>query len=155
ANLGDAFGYGAEFSAYALLSEDLEFMMGLSYNRYYFDQDFATSASSTSDIKGNQLPDAPKFMAKGALSYYLDNWTFTPSVRYTSSRYGDVENTQKVDGYTVVDMDISYKIKNFLGFQNAFFRLTAANITDEKYIATINTPDNVLAASTTSSTYQT
>ncbi|MFT7823132.1 MAG: hypothetical protein ABXS92_00090 [Sulfurimonas sp.] len=29
------------------------------------------------------------------------------------------------------------------------------NLTDEKYIATINTPDNVLAASTTSSTYQT
>ncbi|MFT7823133.1 MAG: TonB-dependent receptor [Sulfurimonas sp.] len=111
ANLGDAFGYGAEFSAYGLLTEDLEFMAGLSCNRYSFDQNFATSASTTSDIEGNQLPDAPKFMAKGALSYYLDNWVFTPSVRYTSSRYGDVENTQKEDGYTVVDMDISYKVK--------------------------------------------
>lgn len=155
ANLGDAFGYGAEFSAYGVVTEDLEFMMGLSYNRYSFDQDFATSATTTSDIKGNQLPDAPKFMATGALSYYLDNWTFTPSVRYSSSRYGDVENTQKVDGYTVVDMDISYKLKNFLGSKNTLFRLTVTNLTDEKYISTITTPDNVLAASTTSSTYQT
>lgn len=155
ANLGDAFGYGAEFSAYGVVTEELEFMMGLSYNRYYFDQDFATSATTTSDIKGNQLPDAPKFMAKGALSYYLDNWAFTPSVRYTSSRYGDVENKQKVDGYTIVDMDISYKVQNFLGSKNMLLRLTVTNLTDEKYISTITTPDNVLAASTTSSTYQT
>ncbi|WP_373073041.1 TonB-dependent receptor [Sulfurimonas sp.] len=155
ANLGDAVGYGAEFSAYGALREDLEFMMGLSYNSYSFDQDFTTSATTTSNIKGNQLPDAPKVMAKGALSYYLDKWTFTPSVRYTSSRYGDVENTQKVDAFTVVDLDVSYKAKGFLGSKNTMFRLSATNISDEEYIATINTPDNVLAASTTSSTYQT
>lgn len=155
ANLGDALGYGAEFSAYGAVNDDLDFMMGLSYNRYSFDQDFSTSATTTSDIKGNQLPDAPKIMATGALSYYLDNWTFTPSVRYTSSRYGDVENTQKVDAFAVADLDISYRAKNFLGSKDTLFRLTATNLTDEKYIATINTPDNVLAASSTSSTYQT
>jgi len=154
ANLGDALGYGAEFSAYGPLREDLEFMIGISYNSYAFDQDFATSAITTSDIKGNQLPDAPEFMAKGALSYYFDRWTFTPSARYTSSRYGDVENTQKIDAFTVFDLDISYKPKNFMGSKNTTFRLSATNFTDEKYIATINTPDNVLAASTTSSTYQ-
>jgi iron complex outermembrane recepter protein len=155
ANLGDALGYGAEFSAYGALREDLEFMMGLSYNHYSFDQDFATSPSATSGIKGNQLPDAPKVMAKGALSYYIDKWTLSPSVRYTSSRYGDVENTQKVDAFTIVDLDISYKAKGFLGSTSTLFRATVSNLTDEEYIATINTPDNVLAASTTSSTYQT
>jgi len=155
ANLGDALGYGAEFAAYGALREDLEFMMGLSYNHYSFDQDFATSPTATSDIKGNQLPDAPEVMLKGALSYYIGKWTLTPSVRYTSSRYGDVENTQEIDAFTVVDLDISYKTKGFFGSGQTLFRITASNLFDEEYIATINTPDNVLAASTTSSTYQT
>lgn len=155
ANLGDALGYGAEFSANGALSESLEFTTGLSYNRYSFSEDFQTSASGTSAIQGNQLPDAPKIMAKAALSYYVERWTFTPSVRYTSSRFGDVANTQMIDAYTLVDLDVSYKAPNFLGSKNTVFRATATNLTDEKYIATITTPDNVLAASTTSSTYQT
>lgn len=155
ANLGDAFGYGSELASYGLLSDELEFMASLSYNRYSFSQDFQTSASGTSDIKGNQLPDAPEVMAKGALSYSLDKWTFTPSARYTSSRYGDVANTQKIDAYTVVDFDLSYKPTLFMGSKNTLFRATINNITDEHYISTITTPDNALASLTTSSTYQT
>lgn len=155
ANVGDAFGYGAELSAYGPLSENLEFLAGLSYNKYYFTQDFQSSPTSTTSIKGNQLPDAPEYMAKAALSYYFNRWTFTPSARYTSSRYGDAANTQKLDAFTLVDLDISYKAGLFMGSKNTLFRLTATNLTDQKYISTIISADNVLAASTTSSTYQT
>lgn len=155
ANVGDAFGYGAEFSASGLIGENTEFLLGLSYNRYSYSQNFQSAAASTTDIKGNQLPDAPKYMAKTAISYYLGKWSFTPSIRYTSSRYGDVENTQKIDAFALVDMDISYKASSFMGSKNTIFRATATNITDEKYISTINAADNILAASTTASTYQT
>lgn len=155
ANLGDAFGYGAELSSYGFISDDLEFMTGVSYNHYSFSENFQTSATNRSDIKGNQLPDAPEFMAKGALSYYVGSFTFTPSARFTSSRYGDVANTQKIDAYTVADLDISYKARSFMGSDNTLFRASVTNITDECYISTIMTPDNVLASTTTSSTYQT
>lgn len=95
-------------------------------------------------------------MAKGAISYYLDRkWTFTPSLRYTSSRYGDVANTQKISAFTIADMDIAYKPDVFMGSNNAVFRLTATNLTNEKYIATIISADNALAADGTASTYQT
>ena len=155
ANIGSALGYGAEFMASGPINEALQFILGLSYNKYYFTENFQTSAGSTSDIKGNQLPDAPEFMAKGAISYAVEGWTFTPSARYTSSRYGDVENTQKIDAFTVVDMDVSYAGGSLLGSRSSLFRLTATNLTNEKYIATIITADNVLASTTTSSTYQT
>ncbi|MDD2789368.1 MAG: hypothetical protein PHU40_01755 [Sulfurimonas sp.] len=155
ANLGDAFGYGAEFMASGALSESVEFMSGLSYNSYSFSEDFQTSATSVSDIEGNQLPDAPQIMAKAALSYYIGKWAVTPSVRYISSRYGDVANTEKIDDYTLVDLDVSYKTKEFFGSKSTLFRATATNLTNEKYIATIATPDNALSASTTSSSYQT
>jgi iron complex outermembrane receptor protein len=155
ANVGDALGYGAEFSAYGPISENLDLLIGLSYNRYQFTQNFQSGASSTVETDGKQLPDAPKYMAKAALSYHLGDWTLTPSARYTSSRWGDVANTQKIDAFTLVDFDAAYRIAQFMGSRNALFRLTATNLTNEKYISTINAADNFLAATGTASTYNT
>ncbi len=155
ANVGDALGYGAEFSAYGPLSESLEFIASLSYNRFAFTQDFRSGATTSVETDGKQLPDAPRYMAKAALSYTLGDWTLTPSVRYTSSRWGDVQNTQKIDPYTLVDFDAQYRLKSFMGSRNAVLRLSATNLFDEEYISTINAADNFLAASTTATTYQT
>lgn len=155
ANVGDALGYGAEISAYGNLTDDIDFLVGLSYNRYNFTQNFQSSSTTTVETDGKQLPDAPKYMAKAALSYHLGEWTFTPSVRYSSARWGDVANTQKIGGYTLVDFDVSYYMGDLLWSKDAVFRLTATNLTDRKYIATINAADNILAASGTESTYQT
>lgn len=155
ANIGDALGYGAEFSAYGPINEQLEFLLGLSYNKYTFTQNFSSGATTSINTDGKQLPDAPEYMAKAALSYRVGQWTFSPSLRYTSSRWGDVQNTQKVDPYTLVDMDISYRTSGFMGSKSTLFRLTATNLTNEKYVSTINAADNYLAASTTATTYQT
>lgn len=154
ANVGKAFGYGAELGANGLISEELEFLASLSYNKYSFTEDFQSSPTATTSIKGNQLPDTPEFMAKAALSYYLGEWTFTPSARYTSSRYGDVANTQKLDPFTLVDLDVAYKAPQIFGSKSTLFRVTATNLTNEEYIATIVSADNALAADGTSSTYQ-
>ncbi|MFA5214678.1 TonB-dependent receptor [Sulfuricurvum sp.] len=154
-NVGNALGYGAELSAYGPINEQLEFLLGLSYNKYTFTQNFSSSATTTVNTDGKQLPDAPEYMAKAALSYHLGKWTLTPSVRYTSSRWGDVQNTQKIDPSTLVDFDMAYRMDSFMGSKNAVFRLTGTNLTNVKYISTINTADNFLAASTTATTYQT
>jgi iron complex outermembrane recepter protein len=155
ANVGDALAYGAELSAYGPITENLQFVAGLSYNRYKFTQNFQTSSATTSDIKGNQLPDAPKYMGNAALIYNYDRWSVTPSVRYTSSRYGDVANEQKIDAYTLVNLDVSYKAHPFMGSKSTIFSVTAMNLTNQKYIASVITADNIVAASTTESTYQT
>ncbi|MEJ2499894.1 MAG: TonB-dependent receptor [Campylobacterales bacterium] len=155
ANVGDAMGYGAEFSASGPLNESLEFLLGLSYNKFAFTQDFKSSPTTTIDTDGKQVPDAPEYMGKAALSYSAGGWTITPSVRYTSKRYGDLQNEQTIDAFTLFDLDVSYRINGFLGARNAVFRLSGTNLTDEKYISTIIAADNVLAASGTSSSYQT
>jgi len=155
ANVGDAMGYGAEFSASGPLNESLAFLLGLSYNKFAFTQDFKSSPSTTIDTDGKQVPDAPEYMAKGALSYTHGGLTVTPSVRYTSKRYGDLQNTQRIDAYALFDLDVSYRVNGLMGAKNAVFRLTGTNLTDEKYIATILAADNVLATTGTSSTYQT
>lgn len=130
-------------------------LLALSYNQYEFTQNFASSPSAVVETDGKQLPDAPEYMAKLALSYHIGDWTLTPSARYTSSRWGDVQNSQKIDGYTIVDFDLAYKMGHFMGSNNALFRLTATNLTNEKYIATINAVDNYLVATGSPTTYQT
>ncbi len=154
ANIGDAMGYGAEFSASGPLSESFEFMAALSYNKFAFTQDFKSSPTTTIETDGKQVPDAPEYMAKAAFSYSIENWMITPSVRYSSKRYGDLQNTQTVDAYALLDLDISYRFGPMFGARSALFRLNATNLSNEKYIATIISADNVLAASGTSSTYQ-
>ncbi len=155
ANIGDAMGYGAEFSASGPISESLEFIAALSYNKFAFTQDFKSSPTSTIKTEGKQVPDAPEYMAKAALSYSIEKWMFTPSVRYSAERYGDLQNTQKMDAYALFDLDVSYRFGPVLGARDAVFRLSATNLTNEKYIATIISADNVLATTGTSSTYQT
>ncbi|MEJ2497213.1 MAG: TonB-dependent receptor, partial [Sulfurovaceae bacterium] len=155
ANIGDALGYGAELSAYGKITDNLNFMGSLSYNKFHFTQDFDGAGGTTVETDGKQLPDAPKYLAKLALSYQKAGWTFTPSMRYTSSRWGDAANTQKIGGFTVFDLDISYKLEDFLGSKESIISLGATNLTDKEYISTIIAADNFLAATGTASTYLT
>jgi len=154
-NAADATAYGVELSASGPVLKDLDFLVGLSYNKFYFTEDLKTGSNSTTAADGNQVPDAPKFMAKAALSYTIADLVLTPSVKYLSSRYGDVLNNEEIDACTIVDFDISYEIKKVLGAKAVELHLTAANLFDKEYIAAINTADDALAATNTAATYQT
>lgn len=154
-NAADATAYGVELTASGPILRNLDFLVGLSYNKFYFTEDLRTGSNTTTAADGNQVPDAPKYMAKAALSYTIADFALTPSVKYLSSRYGDVLNNEKIDACTIVDFDITYEIKKVLGAKSVELRLTAANLFDEEYISAINTADDALAATNTAATYQT
>ena len=123
-NNSDALSYGAELSISGKATDSIDFLVSGSYNKYYFTDDMRTAANTVVSTKGNQIPDAPEYMAKAALTYKLANWSFTPSVKYTSKRYGDVENIQSIPSYTVADLDISYTKKGLFGAKEGVFRLS-------------------------------
>jgi iron complex outermembrane receptor protein len=154
-NNADAMSYGAELAISGAVTDAVDFMLSGSYNKYYYTDDMRTAVNTTVSTKGNQIPDAPQYMAKAALTYKLGAFNFTPSVKYTDKRYGDVENSQSIPSYTIVDFDASYTKKKLLGAKEGVFRLTMTNLLGQKYISSIITPDNALAASTSSTTYQT
>ncbi|MDX9788082.1 MAG: TonB-dependent receptor [Desulfobacterales bacterium] len=154
-NAADAMAYGSEIAVSGALSKTWDFLAALSYNKYYFTEDLRTASNTTTSSDGNQVPDAPKFMAKAALSYKIAGITLTPSVRYLSERYGDVLNNERVDASTIVDFDMSYALKKVLGAQSVELRLTATNLFNQKDISAINTADDALAATNTAATYQT
>ncbi|WP_345976124.1 TonB-dependent receptor [Sulfurimonas sp. HSL3-7] len=153
-NNADAMSYGFELTASGAATSYLDFMVSGSYNRYYYTEDLQTGATKTASIKGNQIPDAPKYMANAAVTYHEGGWQLTPSLRYYSERYGDVDNTQKISGATLVDIDGSYTYKKLWAFKEATFRVTMTNLFNRQYISSIITPDNALAANTTKTSYQ-
>ena len=154
-NGADALAYGAEIAASGTLSKQLDFLVGLSYNKYYFTEDLKTASNTSISSSGKQVPDAPKYMAKAALTYQIAGFALTPSVKYLSARYGDVLNNERIDASTIVDFDISYEMRKVPGTKYVEFRITATNLFDQKYISAINTADDALAATNTAATYQT
>ncbi|MFH0780529.1 MAG: TonB-dependent receptor [Pseudomonadota bacterium] len=154
-NAADAMAYGAELTASGALLKDLVFFVGLSYNEYFFTEDLKTGSNTTIASKDKQVPDAPMYMAKAAMSYTIADFVITPSIKYLSERYGDVLNKEKIDASTIVDLDVSYEIKKVLGAKSVQFRITATNLFNEEYISAINTADDALAATNTAATYQT
>ena len=153
-NQADARSYGAELTVTGEIDEQLSFLLSGSYNRYYYTQDFKTSATATTTIKGNQIPDTPKYTANAALTYRNAGWQVTPSLRYFSKRYGDVDSTQKIPSTTLVDIDASYTFKELAFAKEAVLRLNVTNLFDREYISSIITPDNALSANTTKTSYQ-
>ena len=122
-------------------AENLKCYGSFSWNRFYFTQDINSDATnSIIKVKGEQVPDAPEFMAKGMLSYKAWNLTISPIVRYTSVRYGDVMHNEKIDGATLFDLDITWSRK-MLGFKNVDCSLSFINIFNKQYVSMISTSD--------------
>ena len=148
----DADAYGFELEAGAMPLENLSLYGSFSYNRFCFSQNINNQAGGVVSVKGNQVPDAPEFLVKGIASYSIGDFTLSPVVRYTSSRYGDILHEEKIDGATIFDFNVTYttafpKIKiNKLDLSLAF-----NNIFDTEYISIINTADY----KTLGSSYQT
>jgi len=72
----------------------------------------------------------------------------TPIIRYSGSRYGDAENTQKVDAYTVVDLHTGYDFKNILSLKEVSLSASVLNVFNKKYIGIISNNDLTLNSTT-------
>jgi iron complex outermembrane receptor protein len=141
-NNADAKGYGFELEAEYKPSSALKCYGSFSWNRFSFDQDIRSDAPGNPilAIEGNQVPDAPEFMAKGIVSYTVGDFTISPVVRYSSARYGDVRHQQKIDGATLVDLDLTWSTA-MAGFRNVDCSLSFINLFDKKYVSLISTSD--------------
>jgi len=64
-------------------------------------------------------------------------------------RYGDVEHKERIEPYVVTDLSLSYTKKNIWQLAQLKLSLELSNITNEKYIAVINSFDDTRASTTT------
>jgi len=141
-NNADARGYGFELEAEYRPHEILSCYGSFSWNRFSFSQDINSDAPGGGiiKVKGEQVPDAPEFLAKGMVSYKAGDFLITPIVRYTSVRYGDVLHNEKIDSTTLFDLDLTWQ-KKMLGFKQVDISLSLLNIFDKQYVSMISTSD--------------
>jgi iron complex outermembrane receptor protein len=141
-NNADAEGYGFELEAEYKPLENLSCYGSFSWNRFSFSQDINSDAPGGGiiKVKGEQVPDAPEFLAKGMVSYKAGDFLITPIVRYTSVRYGDVLHNEKIDSTTLFDLDLTWQ-KKMLGFKEVEISLSLLNIFDKQYVSMISTSD--------------
>jgi len=124
---------GAEIEALYRVMPELDLFASAYYNRFEFDDDILLATDTYLQAEGNQVPDVARVGAKLGVSYRLGRWGFTPTLRYVGSRYGDAENREKVDPYTVVDMNVDCAIAP--GVRAA---LAITNLFDNRYVGVIN-----------------
>lgn len=105
-----------------------------------FDDDFKRGDSIVK-IEDNQLPDTPEWMIKSGLIYTINNLEISPTVKWIDSRYGDALNKERIDDYTVVDLNLKYTIDDIFGLKEAKIGLELHNLFDERYVGAIVADD--------------
>jgi iron complex outermembrane receptor protein len=146
-NIGKATGYGVELETNFFLNDRATFFFNPTYTSLTYDEDL-TYAGATLDTDGKQVVDTPEWMLKTGLILSLGDFQIVPMVRYLSKRYGDAENTEKIDDYTVADVKIGYTKKKLAFINTLKVSLEFTNIFDKEYVSEIHAMDDSRAGST-------
>jgi iron complex outermembrane receptor protein len=144
-NVGSVTSQGVEFSGVwkpRFLDERAYLNANVTYNVAEFEDNF-----STLRIAGNRLPDNADWLVQAGVTVEPASWAvINLSARYLSERFSNFTNTQKIDGYTILNAYVDIGDGIAAGpLKQVKLRLNFDNITDEDYLGTINTTTNTLA----------
>ncbi|WP_043753876.1 TonB-dependent receptor [Imhoffiella purpurea] len=134
----DATAYGAELEASWGLDRHWTLLGSLSWNRNRLDDDIRAGSSALLETSGNQVPDAPEWLAKLGAQFRYGNWSLTPIARYVGRRYGDALNQESVDDYATVDLNAVYRLGKVAGMKSLEIGMSVINLFDADYISTID-----------------
>jgi len=105
----------AETSGIELELEYKPFRSLIFYANYNYLHTEINEYKDRPELEGNRLIDQPRHRFNAGFTYSNPNlFTFNLRLRYVSDRYDDIENTQKLDDYTTVDIKISRNITKFI-----------------------------------------
>ncbi|MCE1226400.1 MAG: TonB-dependent receptor [Geobacteraceae bacterium] len=146
-NIGKATGYGLDLEMSAFVTDYLTIILNPTWTSLTYDDDMIYQGTRYAS-KGKQVVDTPEWMLKSGIILKLGDFEISPKVRVIGERYGDVEHREKIDPYAVADLSISYTRKKVLNLAQLKLSLDFTNITDERYVAVINSSDDTRAGST-------
>jgi len=134
----EAHSYGAELSVGGTPLENFDVFFSTSYNRFTFDKDVRTAAGTLIRAKGNQVQDCPKWSAKLGATYRFWDMAVSPVVRYSGSRYGDMNNTQHIPSHVVADLTLAYEKVSIKHIKEFTAGISLTNLFNKKYIGMIS-----------------
>ena len=146
-NIGKATGYGLDLEMTAFVTDYLTVFLNPTWTSLTYDGDMTYQGARLAS-NGKQVVDTPVWMLKSGIILKLGDFEIIPKVRVIGERYGDVEHKEKIDPYAVADLSISYTKKKVLSTAQLKVSLELTNLTDERYVAVVNSSDDTRAGST-------
>lgn len=145
-NVGAVEAHGAEFSGQwkpAILDGKIYFNANVSYNVAEFKDNF-----STFTIAGNRVPDFPKWLFQGGVTFEpAPGAILNLSARTISRRYTNFINAESTGGYTILAAYLDLGDGVDWGYlKNVKARVNVDNLLDEDYLGTISTTVSTAAA---------
>lgn len=132
--VGEATGYGLELGSNLALAENLHLFFNPSYVKMEYDEDIV-SRGITYNVTGKQVVNVPKKMLSAGLIAKWYGFEIIPKLRYIGKSYGDLNYTEKIPGYTVADLGLSYTLDSIekIQIKNLKFTLEVYNVLDKEY----------------------
>ena len=139
-NVGDSTTRGIEFESAWRFQPNWSLYSSLSYTRSRINDDLRTDVGSWEATAGKQFPDTPNWLAGLSLQYREGPWTASVSAKYTGARYATLVNDQSIGGFTLVNVDASYRLPPTAFFRKPSLRLNIYNLfnTDALYLNASN-----------------
>lgn len=128
-NQGAARHLGAEGSLQWRPVDRVSFQASYSYVEASFTAGTIAGPESSVRLDGNELPGVPSHRLGGTVEWHTDPLRSAVTVQRVGEQYGDSENTATNDGYTTVDLRLSYvgvsltdasRVTPFVALNNVF-----------------------------------
>ncbi|MBK6457914.1 MAG: TonB-dependent receptor [Gemmatimonadetes bacterium] len=138
ANVGGVSTRGAEALLSFRLADGLSWVNSAAFNDSKIDNDYK-SGTTTVASSGKTVVDAPKVLANSSLRLTRGGVLGSLSARHVGKRYFSILNDIAAPSYTTLDMSAGYTFKRVGALKGLSIQMSAMNLLDEKYIATVGT----------------
>jgi iron complex outermembrane receptor protein len=116
-----------------------------SWTRLFFTEDVRGAGGTYLGVRGNQLPDVPRFMGNIGLLFKRNGVTVAPVIQYVGKRWSTVNYTQEVPAWYTLDLRLGYAGK--IGATTHWeATLSLLNALDKRYISHISASEVNTAA---------
>jgi len=144
-NLGDVDIKGFDAELGAELVPGLTGYVSTSYIESKVKSDILLPGNLRLPTGGKELSETPNWTLSGRLQYEWEDLTVSAQAKYVGERWSTDVNDEKSPSYTLVDLDLSYKLDKFIGKPGTLIQLNVINLFDKNYLGSISSRTNAIA----------
>jgi len=137
ANVGEVETLGFELGLLWQPIEHWSLFGSYSYTSSEYKDDVVAGDGSVVPTSGKTVVDTPENMLKAEFGYDNDRLFAKLGVDYIDDRYFTYLNDQSVDGRTLVDLALGYRMRDLGFLKQLTAQVNVTNLTDEQYIGTV------------------
>ncbi|MGA0839115.1 MAG: TonB-dependent receptor [Pseudomonadales bacterium] len=136
ANVGTVETTGIEAGINWQLNDYITWFNSASYNQSTYEDDF-TSGSDTVGVAGKTVTDAPEWLFNSELAVEMEQFFGKVHYKFTDERYYTYLNEGSVDGFSMVNVALGYRLGNLGWLKSLTAQIDVTNLLEEDYISTV------------------